>query len=519
MNAISPGEASSFQQRYQELIGTILSELVGKQKDDLEEHREEEREATEVRLTDGDRVVYGQVGDKFRNEVSPETIQDLERIASAPVGSVVDRAALKTLEVDGQVVLQTDENGKVVLNSLYEELEAINSAEVESDNTPHGLSSSADPGDPGTNDSDPSSNDGASSEGSSLETEALLQQIFGEPLLAFSELPDEPANENENEKETLDLGSYTVADENAVFSGSASSSLPIKQQDETLAQVQSSVQELPNLALQEELLAQINSMQQLQKQQQEQQEEQNHVLQQLVEQRLAQPEKTSWWQDAKNFVGQLFQSGRDRVQEYSAAVALKDLFHSKSPDGRTYESEDYSIKREAQTYTFADKSGKTLMQFDSTPIGVPIVNRQSVDFSDTQKKDLKQLSAHQFKREDPSGAFAPIGSKETEYLGRVNNITQALTQYAARSKQAVQVDGQLSYKWKAAPDGSVRIDAKDGRGPLLLQSNGQIQSRMTERDLAHFERLLPQLNPRQRTVANVSSNGKSSTAQIAWDRN
>jgi hypothetical protein len=110
---------------------------------------------------------------------------------------------------------------------------------------------------------------------------------------------------------------------------------------------------------------------------------------------------------------------------------------------------------------------------------------------------------------NPRGAFAPVGEQESQYLKRVNIITQALTQYATNQKTSVQVDGKFSYKWRSTPDGKVRIDAKDGRGPLLVSAGGQLRCRMEERDLVHFEQMLPVLQAGSRTQSMSNSRNKS----------
>jgi hypothetical protein len=90
------------------------------------------------------------------------------------------------------------------------------------------------------------------------------------------------------------------------------------------------------------------------------------------------------------------------------------------------------------------------------------------------------------------GAFTPQSVYEGEYLQRVNCITQALTQYASSQPNgSARVEGKFSYKWRATADGKVRIDAKDGRGPLLAKVGGQLCCRMDETDLEHFEQMLP----------------------------
>jgi hypothetical protein len=96
----------------------------------------------------------------------------------------------------------------------------------------------------------------------------------------------------------------------------------------------------------------------------------------------------------------------------------------------------------------------------------------------------------------------------TVYLARVNAITKALSQYAQATGSRVQVNGKLAYKWLATPDGRVRIDAKDGRGVLLVQAQGQLRCRMHDRDLAHFEQMLP-----------VLKSARSRSKTVDWERN
>lgn len=155
------------------------------------------------------------------------------------------------------------------------------------------------------------------------------------------------------------------------------------------------------------------------------------------------------------------------------------------------------------------------MQFQSTPMGVR-VSPQTVQMSSQHYQDIKQLSLAQSRGEEPTGGFAPVGQGETEYLLRVNAITKALGQYAQATGSKVQVDGKFAYKWLATPDGRVRIDAKDGRGPLLVQHQGQLRCRMSDRDLAHFEQMLPVLNS---TRSSVSSTAPRQKVALDWERN
>jgi hypothetical protein len=429
---VSPGEAGSFQEQYQRLVETWIREFVDKSGS----KPQDKEKKSEIRLTDGDRVIYGQIGEQFRNEITPEIIGQLEQIKSIPVGGVVVGA--KILEVDGEVVLQSDAEGKVVINRFLGQ------------------------------------------ERSEIE--------------ATHEIKSDAQRQQPKQEQSAAVESQT-------------------EYDSGLNRVRSSLRELPDGSLKQLLATQLSEM----RSQLQQQQQQGQALEQLVRQRLAQPKETTWWQQVKTAISQTWQSLQKTRQEHSAGAALKTLFHSQvSPDSKVYQAENYTIERNGHCYTLSDKSGATLMQFQSTPMGVR-VNSRCVQMSESHYQDIKQLCVQQSKGDELFGAFAPVGARETEYFKRVNAIVSALVQYSAKSGRTVQVDGQFSYKWKATPDRSVRIDAKDGRGPLLVQHQGQLRCRMNNRDLAYFEQMLPILNSPQR-VSSSRANIKQSV-QVGWDRN
>ncbi|NJS17056.1 MAG: hypothetical protein HC787_10000 [Nostocaceae cyanobacterium CSU_2_110] len=55
--------------------------------------------------------------DSFLN---PQLISELQQLRSTPVGNVASGAINKRVELDGKVVLQSDENGKVIVNSFLQ---------------------------------------------------------------------------------------------------------------------------------------------------------------------------------------------------------------------------------------------------------------------------------------------------------------------------------------------------------------------------------------------------------------
>jgi hypothetical protein len=456
---VSTGEAASFQEHYQRLVETWLRALLDKER---QKSPLREPEKLEIRVTDGNRVVYGQVGKKFRNELTPELIEQIEELRATPVGGVVCSSGAKTIEVDGQVVLQSDLEGKVIVNSLGSIREI---------------------------------------EGLSSETEMKVEnssQFLSDESVNFYDEDGKPVPPEE--------ASASVSNELEFTSQTNTQEREQKQTDREsgLEKVRSSVEEIPDSSLKQMLFSQLNEMRsELQRQQQHRQ-----ALEELVTERLAQPQSASWWQQLKGAITQTWQSLRELSREHSAAATLKTLFQNQvPPGGQVYQADNYTLQREGRAYTLMDKSGTRLMQFQSTPMGVR-VNRESVQLQVNHYQDINQLSAMQTRGEELSGAFAPTGALETAYLARVKAITKALSQYAQATGSKVQVDGKFAYKWLATPDGRVRIDAKDGRGSLLVQAQGQLRCGMSDRDLAHFEQMLP-----------VLKSARSRSRTVDWERN
>ncbi len=485
---VSPGEAATFQEHYKRLVEAWLCLLVDKE---LPLGSQQDKEKSEIRVIDGNKVVYDSFDEEFKNELTPELIGQLEALQSTPIGSVVAKAGSKTIEVKGKVVLQSDDTGKVVVNHFLEKQRQPLSQAL-------------------------------------AQSEDMLPSPPEEVALGFYdedwmlEPPEEDWTDDYYLNEQL-VEPHPKTETLAKRSGqhevddSTSNQPPQRQQKQTdslggLEVVRSSVEGMPDNSLKQMLASQLAEMQQSLQQHSARQQ----VLEDLVRQRLAQPKQTNWWQLFRETVTQAWGTLKKRSLLDSAAAQMKTLFHAQvPPGGKVYQADNYTIYREGRSYTLNDKSGMRLMQFQSTPMGVR-VSPQSVQMSSQHYRDVKQLSLAQSRGEEPSGGFAPVGQGESEYLLRVNAITKALGQYAQATGSKVQVDGKFAYKWLATPDGRVRIDAKDGRGPLLVQHQGQLRCRMSGRDLAHFEQMLPILNS---TRSSVSSTAPRQKVAVDWEKN
>ncbi|GAB1542811.1 hypothetical protein NUACC21_54850 [Scytonema sp. NUACC21] len=447
----SAGESASFTEQYLRLIEDWLREFVDKNK-----QQQDAEKKPEIEITVGERLVYGQ----GVNDLSPSLLEQLGQLQNTPVGGVVENAVSIRVKLDGKIVLESDELGKVITNSFYEQYRDKQQVQK-------------------------------------IETQPIAFEYpdWDNPFVNEDKLPAQ-YNQSVNVKSEQNLEKVIPQKPDSVVTYPTPPQ-PVQQTSVVTeaggARVKTALETLPDSSLKQLLTAQLNQMLELQRSQIQIQQRQ---FDELIKARFTEPKNTNWWQQAARSVANTAQTAWaslvTRSRDVKAAVAIKTLFDTSTPPGTTaYHTADYTIARSGKTYTLSDRLGKTLMQFDASPIGVRV--SQSTQLETLVRQDLKQLRISYLRGEEPSGAFAPVGKKETEYFARVNAITTALSQYAQRQGGSVQVDGQFSYRWKATPDGKVRIDAKDGRGSLLLKAEGQMKTRMSERDLAYFEQMLPVL--------------------------
>jgi hypothetical protein len=414
---VSASDASTMQRHYEQMIEALLRALL-----DKDAKQDKNKSKGGLKIFDGDRLVYGREQNQFRDEISglsgqllnPQLVDQLQQLRSTPVGGVVESAANKRVELDGRVVLQSDEHGRVTVNTL------------ESQNT--------------VQDTNP-----------------------------------QPVNQIQEKEVQVNNNSSTI-------NGST--------------RVMSSLQSIEDSPL-KALLS--STLQQLQNEREALQQE-RAFYRDLIEQRLQKPQNRSWWQQVKNnvlivigsvdaAVKMAAQEFREHSAKHKGAASLKALFHSQTRPGvREYQTPAYQIFYNGSSYEVLDlNSNRQIMQFRSTPLGVKI---EKENLNPKQIKDIDNLRHSLEKNEPIPTSFTPVGKQEAEYLNRVNNVVNALVQYALARQEDVEIDGALSYTWKASQDGSVSIVAKDGRGTLLQKDKGRITTSMNEKDLAHFEQVL-----------------------------
>ncbi len=433
---VNESDATAMQQRYEQLIEVLLKAAL-----DVEQNSDKQG----LKIFDGDKLVYGRDENQFRDEVSgfsgkllnPQLIAQLQELRSSSIGEVVDGAANKRIELDGKVLLQSDSEGKVIVNSFLEQ-------EAVKDKIPQNLEY--------------------------WENLGNINQINQPELSPPSEQP-----------------SYTKSHP-VPGSTRVTESLQLLEDSPLKTLLSSEV---------EQLKAEVKALQQ-----------ERNLYQELVEQRLKQPQNTSWWQQIVNNTSTVVSSVTSAVKiginefkenskQHQFAASIKNLFQLQTQPGENqYQTGDYEISRIGSHYEVKDSAtDKLLMQFRDTNLGVKV---EKSDLVNVDIQDINSLQKSLQKKEPIPASFAPVGKQEAEYFARVEKVTNVLVEYAAVQQRDVEIDGRFSYKWKASPDGNVQIEAKDGRGSLLEKTGGQLTSNMNERDLIYFEQILPKLQPKSK---------------------
>ncbi|BAY95213.1 MULTISPECIES: hypothetical protein [unclassified Tolypothrix] len=439
---VASGEAAAIQMHYEQIIEVLLQTLLS----DKQDHKRQG-----LKIFDGKRLVYGHDKIQFHDEVSglsgqllnPQLIVQLQQLRSVRVGGMVEGATNKIVELDGRIVLQSDERGKVIINNL------LQNGVVKSTNNQQRFDV-----DEPTNREHPKQFDNTEFLVSSSERQAKAIQ--------------------ENRDFSHNLGSIRVMQ---------------------------SLQDLEDNPLKNLLANEIGQLQAEIKALRQQQD----FYQNLINERVKQHQNISWWQQSVNNISLLVESINYAVKmgiqefkqhsaQYQIATSLKTLFHTQThPGALEYQAAQYQIYRDGSLYKITEsETGKLLMQFRSTNLGVRVEAR---NLEPTHIKDINALVRSLQRHEPIPASFTPVGKQEAEYFARIDKITKALVQYAIAHKKDVEIDGLFSYKWQATTDGKVNIYAKDGRGTVLEKSEGQLKSSMSERDLIYFEQILPRLQP------------------------
>ena len=526
LTATTGGDAAAFQERYQRLLQELAEAFVNSlqqiQRDD-------------VLLIDDKEIVYGEVNGVFVNHLNPEKAAELKQVLQTPAGGTVEGATAKAMYVDGKEVLRSDESGQVLVNEVVENpaLQVrlglnLSRADAGAVVKPQIARSAADyeyldedtatwdvPEPPDLKEDDrgqvPSPEpvhaapEVTSQERLTMWREALSQNDPQGMRSAVAGLDRDTKTDlyRQLDKEEI-VAAYSLAIAAGLVEESSASREeverevplaiptppPSQSQSQSYDAVTALTQSVSGLSpeIQQQLAEPLASMQQAR---------QTTVTQSLtperqefIEQRLREPASTTWWEGVKHKAMELFQGIRDRLQENSAAVAIKDLYDEKFADGRngSYEMDKYSIAKRGSTYTLKDEDGRELMRLQSGPAGLILMDGRS-RLSDSQRQDLDQLVRQRSKGREPTGAFAAVGTEEAQQFERINRIARSLTNYAARCGKEVHVAGN-DYTWKANPNGSIQIEktnAPQEEKLLLVASGGSHVSKMSERDLKHFE--------------------------------
>ena len=116
---ISQGEVSQAQNNYQQIIETILKEL-------LKPKGNDKPETQGLKIFKDKQLVYGHNGKNFINHITniegeiqyPRFAENLRKLRDSPIGSTVAEAANIRVEFKDKVIIESDKNGKVITNSL-----------------------------------------------------------------------------------------------------------------------------------------------------------------------------------------------------------------------------------------------------------------------------------------------------------------------------------------------------------------------------------------------------------------
>lgn len=543
ISGVSPGDAAAFQEQYLRLLEELL--LV------TDQNSQQDSKRSGVRIFDGERLVYGYDGKESKNEIfgvegnllNPDFVQQLVELRSTPVGNAVEGATNKRVELDGRVLLQSDGKGKVVINELIErirndletsqlpEMESIEAQELPNwhsdadgsafrprnrDEAVKTLAESfaglREPAPPQQKPQILSMTQEQMSKTIEEVKQALRQEDYKGSIefsTTKSETSKSPDFKAQEQQENLERGRERVV----------RSLEPQENLERGSERVLRSLEQLPDSPTKQLASSYTQEIQALlqvaQAQQHQINELQNSVRElttQLRQQRLAEPQNKSWWDNAKTILASTWNQWDRWWRSNQAAAAIHKLYlQNFTGDNKAIQLSDYRVEREGKNYTLRDNSGQVLMQFRSTPLGVRI-DAASIQLKPKHYQDIDHLSSQQARGEQPDGPFSRLGAQEAafevDYYIRARNIAARLVDYAASKGQDVTLDGRFSYKWKAKPDGEVQIYAKDGRGLVLAQAGDKMLCRMSDRDLGYFEKALLKL-PQGKVVRTITASPNS----------
>lgn len=137
---VSSGEALAFQQQYQEML-RLMVELIGKRLINSSPSQPKDT----LKIYENSQLIYGRDEEGvFRDELSglvgrlldPERVDRLRKLRATPVGEVVPEAQNISVILNEQVVLESDETGRVLINRWNPNLDKAHQSEVVAETPP-----------------------------------------------------------------------------------------------------------------------------------------------------------------------------------------------------------------------------------------------------------------------------------------------------------------------------------------------------------------------------------------------
>ncbi len=500
--------AESFQSEYQRLVESLLRRFT-----DLEENAEREKHTTQnssspeiagnlgkgkITISDNTgNVLYD--GESGKCNISPEQMQKLESAFIANPGEVVENLPSLKVEVDGETFFESQDNQVIVNRRSLLELETVRrQAQIEEPD----YSDNYDDYDYSAEQSNPDSYTRESSEieADKQQNEDVLADVLVEIMVPIIEampaIEQEPFQENIEEdlffaeplaqsqdKPSLDIETAEISLEVATPQPT-SVLLP---QKTGLDAVQEALGDMKPGTLKSVLQGMAADMQETLLSQPP-----TLALSHVAFTRLQDRQNPHWWDTLSTKISTTVTAVQETFAQHQAASTLKDFANRMAlQPGDSFEGKDYNLSRQGNNYTLKDKEGNELLKFQSSPLGVKVDKSlpalDATHFSKTQqlRQDFKTGQQHK-------GAFVSQGAAEATNIERINTITQALTQYAVAQGGRAKVQGKFNYSFEASSSGSAIIRDKEGKA-LLAVGLGEMRSRMSEKDLQHFEQMLPAL--------------------------
>ncbi len=428
-------------------------------------------------------LVYGKAGSRIVNRLSQERIEEIREASTVEVGEKIESELFK-VKIGDEVIFQVDESGQVLVNDsnkLSQVLSVLDEPIQEQQQQ---------------------SSDDDYKYYNRLDVDQGKENIWVELISDLVEnLPNpvqsEPEPEVQNDLDEffqVDLQEPTPIVEEAVEVQSVQKPEEMPQKT-GLDCLEEAVGQLGDGSL-KRVLTQATQELRMEVSQQSP----NPELDQLMEARTqAQASQDpNWWQRTTSKIEEMVTVVRDSFVGNRAASTLKQFAEKLDlQSGESFEGAEYNLQRLGKDYTLIDKQGNELLKFKSSVLGVKVDNSLP-GLDDRDSKKLEGLRKDLSRGVQPQGAFVSEGKAEAEYLKRVTTITSALSRYAAKTGGTAKVEGKFSYDWQATSNGSVMIKNKQGE-VLLACGQGHLRSRMSPKDLQHFEQMAPSLQETQQS--------------------